>query len=245
MQPSFPYGTPPTHTSTTFGFPLAIYLLTHTLDPHTIHNTATVLSTHCHSPVFTSLLPTGEPSDAEGDEQQQQQQQPPAGHTELQQPPSQPAAATVAAAAMSASNQTDAAAAEGPGGAAAAGVSWVPGCVSAVSGGAAELQQLLENIEEQLDSLAATGGGVGGSHSSHSSHPVVIDWVAPWAAASLAASQQLQALAATCRHLPVITVDVTASAANNAVALQKVMVVPQVYRKGGRQFHAVPKSGKG
>lgn len=126
----------------------------------------------------------------------------------------------------------------------------MPGCVSAVSGGAAELQQLLDNIEEQSDSLAAAtaAGGAGvshTSHSSHSSHPVVIDWVAPWAAASLAASQQLQALAATCRHLPVITVDVTASAANNAVALEKVMEVPQVYRKGGRQFHAVPKSGEG
>jgi hypothetical protein len=72
---------------------------------------------------------------------------------------------------------------------------------------------------------------------------VVIEWVAPWATTSLTASQQLRALAASCCQLPVITLDVTVSDINRAMALEKVMEVPQVYRKGGRKFLPVPKSG--
>ena len=183
--------------------------------------------------LFPSVC-VGEPSEEDEEaeqapeQQQQQQQQPgPSG------PPAVPQASAAAAAA------TAAAAAAGS----AVVTAWQPGHVSAVTDGAAELQQLLNSIEDATHSTTNASAAPAAA-AAEGPHFVVIEWVAPWAAASLAASQQLQGLAATCCQLPVITVDATASGPNRALALEKVMEVPQVYRKGGRKFLPVPKSGE-
>jgi hypothetical protein len=111
---------------------------------------------------------------------------------------------------------------------------WQPGCVSVISDGAVQLQELLDAIAEAHHS----------SSSMQQQPPyLIIDWHAPWVAASVAASQQLVALAAAARHVHVVTLDVTLFPHNRALALEKVMEVPQAYRKGGRRFLAVPKSG--
>jgi hypothetical protein len=122
--------------------------------------------------------------------------------------------------------------------------------VSVVTGGAAGLLDTLSYIQETLDNTpaAAAADGTGTAAAAAAAAavgppPVVIEWVAPWATTSLTASQQLRALAASCCQLPVITLDVTVSDINRAMALEKVMEVPQVYRKGGRKFLPVPKSG--
>jgi hypothetical protein len=112
--------------------------------------------------------------------------------------------------------------------------------VAVVTEGAPELQELLISIDDALSSTTAqTAAAAAGGQL------VVINWVAPWACASLTLSQQLQALVAACPHLPVVSVDVSGSTANQVLALEKVMQVPQAYRKGGRKFHPVPKSGEG
>jgi hypothetical protein len=125
---------------------------------------------------------------------------------------------------------------------ATAAASWIPGQKNNVTAGACQLQQLLDDILEQHNNNSS-------SSSSSSAEPaeglwVLIEWLAPWADASVAASKQIQQLAAAYPSLPVITVDVTASDANRQLALEKVMQIPQSYRKGGRKFQPVPKSGE-
>ncbi|KAF8071330.1 yciC [Scenedesmus sp. PABB004] len=115
------------------------------------------------------------------------------------------------------------------------GAVWAPGRVAEITGGACELQRLLDDVHARLAGGDA-GGGAGPA--------VVVDWAAPWAAASAAASAALDGLAAAHPGLPVVRVDVAASDANRALALEKVMEAPQAWRKGGRKFQPVPRSGE-
>jgi hypothetical protein len=118
--------------------------------------------------------------------------------------------------------------------------------VAALTEGAAELQELLISIDDSLsDHTTAATAAAAVAAAAAGGRLVVIEWVAPWASASLTLSQQLQALAAACPHLPVVSVDVSGSTANQVLAVEKVMQVPQPYRKGGRRFHPLPKSGEG
>ncbi|KAG2438855.1 hypothetical protein HXX76_005395 [Chlamydomonas incerta] len=96
------------------------------------------------------------------------------------------------------------------------GCFWEPGVVMELAGGAAELQQLLDETEQPA---------------------VVVLWHAPWAVASREAEAALEALAARQRQLVFVKCDLTASQANEALATHGLKLVAP---PAGRRADARP-----
>lgn len=98
--------------------------------------------------------------------------------------------------------------------------SWRPGRVMPVTQGAAEAQEFMADF---LDCCQGRSSGPGDA----SSAPplVAIEWVAPWAAASAAASPDIERLAGRLAGVLFLRLDVGASMANQALAYEKVMQV--------------------
>jgi hypothetical protein len=120
---------------------------------------------------------------------------------------------------------------------AAAAPCWVPGRVYELTGGAPELEALVAAVGDMWQQDVAAGGGGGGGGRGL----VVLSWHAPWADSSCAAAGELRTLAARFPSVACVEADVSASDANRALALSKVMAKPVSMRKAGQY---VLKSGE-
>lgn len=103
---------------------------------------------------------------------------------------------------------------------------WHPGTVFEVSEGVTELEAFMESVADAWQQQSAESGA-----SSGRGGLVVVSWLAPWAEASRAASQQLRHLAAQFPSVACAEVDVTSSSANRDLAMSKVMERPVSFRK--------------
>ena len=101
-----------------------------------------------------------------------------------------------------------------------------PGSVHSVTYGASELQ---ECFDSRAAAAAAAGTAAGDSGPTFG----VVSWHANWSQGCQAAAQQLHQLAARHPQVAFYTLDVEGSAANSAVALEKVMRKPESRRAGG------------
>ncbi|MEW5311596.1 MAG: hypothetical protein WDW38_003296 [Sanguina aurantia] len=85
--------------------------------------------------------------------------------------------------------------------------SWVPGTIIEVDGGAAELAELLQELEEREPVL-------------------VVDWFAPWAGTSRDCQEDVREMAQAFATVVFSHLDVKSTQANEALAREKVMMSP-------------------